>query len=262
MSSLSATLAVLSLFSAGDPVWTAERIIERLGYTRPTGYRYVRELVSTGFLVRVAAGSYALGPRIIELDYQIRQSDPLLHAGLPVIQGLVAECGCEINLIGLYGEQIVTTHQQHGVEHLPLSFGRGRPMPLFRGAGSKIIVANFARTKLRRLYDAHAADATAAGLGADWETFKATMAGLRRAGFARSDGELDTGFVGIAAPVFNADGEILGSVIAALSRQRLGITDLERLIDLMKAAGQRISTDIELLGHPRVREVAPSRGLA
>jgi len=253
VSTLSSTLAVLSLFSADEPVWTAERMIDRLGYTRPTVYRYVRELVNEGFLVRVAAGCYALGPRIIALDYQIRQSDPLLKAGLPVIHGLVASSGCEINLIGLYGDEIVTTHQQHGVEHLPLSFGRGRPLPLFRGAGSKIIVANFTNAKLRRLYATHAEQVRANGLGDDWDSFKRTMAAIRRAGYARSDGELDAAFAGFAAPVFNADGEILGCVIAALSRMRLGITDLQRLIDLMTAAGRRISADIELIGHPRVR---------
>lgn len=246
-------MAVLSLFSPNEPTWTAESIIEQLGLTRPTGYRYVRELVGVGFLVRVATGRYALGPRIIALDYQIRQSDPLLKAGLPVIQGLVAASGCEINLIGLYGEEIVTTHQQHGVERLPLSFGRGRPLPLFRGAGSKIIVANFASAKLKRLYAAHADDARVQGLGTDWNDFKRTMTAIRRSGYARSDGELDADFVGIAAPVFNADGEVLGSVIAALSRARLGITDLDRLIGLITSAGRRISSDIELIGHPRAR---------
>jgi DNA-binding IclR family transcriptional regulator len=253
LSSLSSTLAVLSLFSAGDPVWTAERIIERLGYTRPTGYRYVRELVSTGFLVRVASAAYSLGPRIIELDYQIRQSDPLLNAGLPVIHDLVQVSGCEVSLIGLYGEQIVTTHQEHGVERLPLSFGRGRPMPLFRGAGSKIIVANFPRSKLKRLYAGHGAEAGAAGYGADWDSFKTAMAALRRAGYAMSQGELDKDFAGVAAPVFTEDGEVLGSVIVALSRQRLGLTDLERLIGLVKSAGKRISERIALIGHPVMR---------
>ena len=254
MSSLSSTLAVLSLFSANDPVWTAERIIERLGYTRPTGYRYVRELVSTGFLVRVASASYSLGPRIIELDYQIRQSDPLLKAGLPVIRDLVAASGCEVNLIGLYGEQIVTTHQQHGVEHLPLSFGRGRPLPLFRGAGSKIIVANFPRARLRRLYAAHATTIQTAGLGADWDEFKDAMGKLRRSGFAMSQGELDADFAGVAAPVFTADGEILGSLIMALSRQRLGTTDLDLLVRLAKSAGQRISEGIALIDRPLLRD--------
>lgn len=256
MSSLSSALAVLSLFSADDPVWTAERIIERLGYTRPTGYRYVRELVATGLLVRVASASYSLGPRIIELDYQIRRSDPLLKAGLPVINDLVAVTGCEVNLIGLYGEQIVTTHQQHGIERLPLSFGRGRPMPLFRGAGSKVIVAHFPRGKLKRLYSGHADAAQAAGFGADWDAFKAAMAAIRRAGFAMSRGELDAGFAGVAVPVFMADGEILGSVIAALSVQRLGITDLDRLIGLVKSGGQRISDAVALIGRPLMRERA------
>lgn len=249
-------LAVISLFSADDPVWTAERIIERLGYTRPTGYRYVRELVRTGFLVRLASASYSLGPRIIELDYQIRHSDPLLKAGMPVIQDMVAISGCEVNLIGLYGEQIVTTYQQHGIERLPLSFGRGRPMPLFRGAGSKIIVANFPRLKLRRLYARHAEDVASAGLGQDWDNFKTAMAGLRRSGVAMSQGELDPDFAGVAAAVFTADGEVLGSVVMALSQQRLGMTDLGRLKDLVKSAGQRISEGIALIGRPLMRNQA------
>jgi len=254
LSSLSSSLAVLSLFTAEEPLWTAERIIERLGYTRPTGYRYVRELVVNGFLVRVATASYSLGPRIIALDYQMRQSDPLLKAGLPVINDLVAISGCEVNLIGLFGEQILTTHQQHGVERLPLSFGRGRPMPLFRGAGSKIIVANFPRAKLRRLYASHADKARAAGLGDDWDAFKSAMAAIRRAGYTLSEGELDADFAGVAAPVFTADGEILGSVIMALSRQRLGMTDLQRLIGLAKSGGQRISEGIALLERPLMRD--------
>ena len=35
----------------------AERIIERLGYSRPTGYRYVRELVATNEVTRIPHSS-------------------------------------------------------------------------------------------------------------------------------------------------------------------------------------------------------------
>ena len=118
---------MLGLFTEQHPTWSADAINEALGFSRPTGYRYVRELVSSGLVARIAPGTYALGPRIIELDFQIRLSDPLLKAGLPVIQELVESTGCEVNLIGLYGDHIVTTHQQPGIERLPLSFGRGRP---------------------------------------------------------------------------------------------------------------------------------------
>ena len=119
---------MLGLFTEQHPTWSADAINEALGFSRPTGYRYVRELVHSGLVARIAPGTYALGPRIIELDFQIRLSDPLLKAGLPVIQELVESTGCEVNLIGLYGDHIVTTHQQPGIERLPLSFGRGRPL--------------------------------------------------------------------------------------------------------------------------------------
>lgn len=254
MSSLSSMLAVLQLFSPEEPVWSADGLIEKLGFSRPTGYRYVREMITHGLLVRVAPGAYSLGPRIIELDYQMRQSDPLLNAGLPVIHDLVAQTGCEINLIGLYGEHIVTTHQQHGPENLPLSFGRGRPLPLFRGAGSKVILAHFARAKLRRLFEAHEAEARAAGYTEGFEGFKAAMATIRRQGHALSEGELDAAFFGAATPVFTGDGEILGSVIAALSRQRLNITDLDRLVAFMKAGAQRITASMAGMGRPVLRE--------
>ena len=72
-------LKVLDLFTEEAPALTADEIIARLKYSRPTGYRYVRELVAAGLLVRAPHG-YALGPRIIEFDRLIRRHDPLLTA--------------------------------------------------------------------------------------------------------------------------------------------------------------------------------------
>jgi DNA-binding IclR family transcriptional regulator len=78
-------------------------------------------------------------------------------------------------------------------------------------------------------------------LGSDWDSVRSALAQLKKQGHAVSQGELDPGFVGVAAPVFASDGEILGSVIAALTRHRLGITDLDRLIAKIKGGGQQIS---------------------
>ncbi|NBS63422.1 MAG: IclR family transcriptional regulator [Betaproteobacteria bacterium] len=263
MSSLGSSLAILSLFGPDRPTLSAEAITESLGFTRPTTYRYLRELVASGLLVRLAPGTYALGPRIIELDWQIRRSDPLLRAGLSVIPDLSSATGFEVNLVGRYGDHIVTTHQQHGLERLPLSFGRGRPLPPFRGAGSKIIVAHFPRARLRKLYDTHRADARDAKLGSHWEEVRLALAAIRRQGFAVSHGELDPGYVGVAAPVFAADGDILGSVIAALPRERLAVTDLERLTGRIRAAGQAISLRLAEFGdapnhHEGVTSIARS----
>ena len=79
MSSQKKMLAVLDVFTPAHPLLTAEDVMSRLGYSRGTAYRYIRELCDAGLLTRVG-GCYALGPRIIELDFNIRQWDPVLRA--------------------------------------------------------------------------------------------------------------------------------------------------------------------------------------
>src|SRR5690606_430214 len=78
MSSLTKMLSVLDIFSSENPSWTIEEMAEHLGYAVPTMYRYVKELTKAGLLRNISAARYGLGTRIIELDYQIRNADPLI----------------------------------------------------------------------------------------------------------------------------------------------------------------------------------------
>src|SRR5450631_1236728 len=103
MSSPARVLAVLELFSRERPVWHADQINEALSYSRATGYRYVKDLMEAGFLQKVAAGYYALGPRIIQLDYQLRQSDPVLQAAVPIVESLASRTGLDVVLSAIFG---------------------------------------------------------------------------------------------------------------------------------------------------------------
>ena len=235
---------MLDQFTDHTPVWTADRLIERLRLSRPTGYRYMRELVGAGLLSRIGAGLYSLGPRIIELDYLMRRTDPMLVASRSVISELVADTGCTVMLAGLYGDHLVTTHQESGIEALNLTYGRGTSMPIARGAGSKIIIAQFSRPRLTRLYEADPKSFKVAKLGTSLDTVRASLGAIRKAGFAITYGELDSGYVGIASPVFNRDRDVLGSVIAALSAARLKIIDLDRLCARVRAAGDAITASV------------------
>ncbi len=84
MTSPSRVFAILQLFDETRPVWHTDELKATLGYSRATGYCYVKDLVEAGFLKKVSAGRYALGARIIKLDYQLRRSDPVLLAAIPV----------------------------------------------------------------------------------------------------------------------------------------------------------------------------------
>ena len=96
-------LYVLELFSEARPVWSTADIIEALETSRSTGYRYIKTLHDAGLLTAVRNGYYGLGPRIIEMDLQLRQTDPLLLASHGVLEDLVDKIGHSALLCTAYG---------------------------------------------------------------------------------------------------------------------------------------------------------------
>lgn len=249
-------LAVLDLFTVARAVWTAEDIIARTGTSRPTGYRYVRELVAAGLLMRLTGGRYHLGPRIIELDCQIRATDPVLHAGQPIMKALADRTGCHVLLSNMYGEQVLNVHHEPGIEPLKITFDRGVPLPLLRGATSKAILAFLPRSRLKRIYDRHAAGIAAASLGRDWDEFRRSLAAIRRQGHAYTGGELDPPNVGMAAPVFAADGEVIGSLTLVTLDKRWALADQPQVIGLLRAGASEITDAIARSSPPTALNAA------
>jgi DNA-binding IclR family transcriptional regulator len=253
-------LSILDLFDKASPVWAADAICTRLACSTSSGYRYIRELCAAGLLTRISGGSYVLGPRIVQLELLMREIDPVSQTGQPLIADLVRQTGCDVLLANMYGDHIVNVLHERGVEHLPLSYDRGRPHPLFRGAMSKAILAFLPRSRALRLYNAHAPLAAESGMGHSWREFWQALQQIKKKGYSESYGELDVGVIGIGAPVFNGD-EVMGSVSIGCSRARLALLNKDTLIALLLATARRISKDVESIPHAEPAPAEPSPAL-
>jgi DNA-binding IclR family transcriptional regulator len=113
-------------------------------------------------------------------------------------------------------------------------------MPLLRGATSKIILAHLRSRTLKALFAREAAEIAAAGLGASWEEFRRGLAAIRRAGVCVSHGEIDAGRVGIAAPVFDRERTVLGSLSIALGEAHADASLVRRLAPLTTKGAREI----------------------
>ena len=244
MTSPARVFAVLNLFSEERPVWHTDQINEALGYTRATGYRYVRDLVEADFLKKVSAGYYALGARIIELDYQLRRSDPVLLAALPVMKQLAKRSHLDVALTALLGTKVVDMHRTTGAAETELMWGRGRPRPLFRGAAPKVILANLPRAQLVRIYETHVAEVAAAQMGMTWTEFRAGLSAIRRQGFYLSHGELQANGGAAAVPLFGADGEVVAALALVGPIEELDKLGLDSLKKWLLKAAQTIGADL------------------
>ena len=161
-SSLARMLSVLDLFSDQRLHWSAEEISAALGVSLPTSYRYLKTLSDAGLLQHGLDARFTLGPRSIILDHYIRQADLVLQCAMPLMKELVAQTGFDCVISSLHGDQLLDTHREYGTMPADLSYGRGRPRPLFQGGAPKVILAGLPTTQLHKVFDAHPADIAAA----------------------------------------------------------------------------------------------------
>jgi len=236
-------LSVLGLFTVEQPQWTVDDAAKQLGVSGPTAYRYFKRLTGAGLISPVSGASYTLGPAIIQMDRQIQVSDPMLRAARGVMHALIPRAGdgSALLLCRLFHDRVMCVHQVLGRgPQEPVSYERGRLMPLFRGATSKIILAHLPARTLKSMFEQNAAEIAQAGFGKSWDELRSSLAAIRRAGVAVTLGEIDPGRVGVGAPLFDRDRNILGSLSFALTAGRADNTLIGRLTPLLIAGAREI----------------------
>lgn len=256
MNAAAKLLEVLRLFAKGAPVWRVERIAAVLRVSQSTAYRYVAQLVRAGFLDPVASGAYVLGPTFVELDRRIRMSDPLLQAALPEMARLRKSSTkrAGIVLARYYRDCVMCIHSEYASADAPkVSYERGLPMSLFRGATSKAILAALPDRVLRRLYRAHASEVAAAGMGHDWKAFSTALRQLRSGESIVTRSEVSRGRLGIAAPIV-ADGAVLGSLSLVVPERDVAAAETKQMSAAIVRAAGRIGRCLarQNLGKPRL----------
>ena len=248
-SSLERMLRVLDLFTEASPIWAVDELGAALGYTRATIYRYVRELAEASLLFQVEAGRYALGARIITWDRQLRLSDPLVRAAQSLEPDLPQWSKHQVWLIcRLFKDQVVCIHQ-HGDLFSEVSYSRGSPRPLFLGATSKAILANMSSRQQSQLFLENPDEVRASHLGQTWEQFRRSLQQLRRQGYVASAAEIDPGVYGLAAPIFDNDGKVVGSISCLRPIQERDNAQEAQQGTQMQARAQALSQRMATLTH-------------
>lgn len=266
MSSLDKMLEVLDLFNENRTAVMAEQVAEELQVSRATAYRYLMTLTRSGLLSPGAGSSWVLGGRVIILDRLMRMSDPLLSEARAVIAVMEGQFNGVLLICSFYGDKVLCIHQHRTNQSVITSYTRGRPMPLFRGATSRIILAHLPPYQLRNLMLHRREEISAAGLGSTWDAFRDRLAAIRKRGYDVGLGEVDPGMVGVAAPIFRgkALAACMSVVVTDDEFKRVGEKTLAEMVRrAAQAIGERITPAIsEGEGDVGASGLPSSRGIA
>lgn len=239
--------AVLDLFSLATPVVGVDDVVERLGYTRSTAYRYMRELVEAGLVTPWAGGNYSLGARIIELERLTALTDPLYRAGREVMDAQ-AHGNSALLLHKLYSDKVLCIYKagpdvlEHAGKRITIRRARGIPFPLYQGAASLVMLPYLSPHRIRQTYLRDSVAIRGAGLGDDWEGWRRTLMAVRRAGYAVSDGQITPAVSGVAVPIVAPDGKrLLGSLARCYPTQLLPAASEEACAQELTLLSQQIA---------------------
>ncbi len=243
MKSLKKMLKVLRLFQADKLDWTVEEMVHALGYPQATVYRYVKALNEEGLLISVPGVGYTLGPRIVELDYILRISDPLIKLGRPFMLELVKEFPCYAMMFRYYQHKILCVHQERGGENFVSSHVRGMPSSLERGAAANVILAHLNRQKLQRLLDTPSAQAKTE-LPSDAGLLQGQLSHIKANGFAVTHGELTPGVCGTAVPIIDHRKNVVGSLLVSMPEKYATDPQLDQVVNRLKFCARVINTSL------------------
>jgi len=245
MSGAQRVMQTFGLFSAKRPTWTPEQAAKALGISRASAYRYFAILTRAHFIELASGRGYALGPAIVELDRQIRLGDPLILAAVDAMAALAKSTGGAILLCRLYKGRVLCIHQERGARAPGLvSYERGRPVPLYRGATSKAILAFLPRRELDVLIERDRAEIASARLPTDGAALQRLLEPIREKRYCTTAAEVDPEACGAAVPLFERS-RVIGSLSVALPFVAAKGDALERATRLLVRAGHRIEAELD-----------------
>lgn len=243
------TIDVLLLFDERRPLLTAAEVARELGIGRSTTYRYLQTLRSSGLVEEdPAGGGFRLGCRIFQLARAARRGmGGLSELALPFMRTVADETGEAVLLTRRAGAQVVCVERVDGDSHHPvrLTYDRGHVMPLHAGASAKVLLAFSAQRDVEEILSG---PLTLAPLTphttTDLTELRAQIERVRADGYMVSEGEVEQGVRGIAAPILDARGCAAASLAVIAPAFRLGDAIVPRVLLSVRTAaaaiGQRL----------------------
>jgi DNA-binding IclR family transcriptional regulator len=120
-----------------------------------------------------------------------------------------------------YRDRVLCVHQESRNADFATTYERGKALPLFRGAASRIILAHLPQRSIQRLYEADRQAFAEGRLGKSLDAVRSALKHMRQRGWDITESQVTRGVTGVAAPVFDDRGGVLGSLSLTVGRTKL-----------------------------------------
>lgn len=221
LSSVSAALRLLKVFSAEEPELGITTLANSLGLAKSTVHRLTSTLVSEGFLAQNPKdGRYHLSLSLFALGTLVRRRMDVSNEALSFLHELRDRTGETVHLAVLEQGDIMYMFNLESPQAIRMRSYLGVRKPAFCTSEGRAILAFSTPAVAAREIRSGLAGRTAKTI-TDPAVLRSLLAAVRVNGYAVDDEESEEGMRGVAAPIRDASGSVIAAVGIAGPVQRL-----------------------------------------
>ncbi len=230
-------LEVIRSFSASAPAQTLSEVASKTGLTRAGARRILLTLQTLGYVA--SDGKYfELTPRILDLGFAYLSSQPLWNLATPLLETLAEAVQESCSAGVLDGLDIVYVARVHTHKIMSTNLGVGSRLPAFWTSMGRMLLAGQPDDRLQALMAIRPREAfTRYTLVEDADLLTA-IDQVRHQGWALINQELEEGLISMAAPVLNAQGQVVAAINVSGQANRTNPEEMQARIlpPLLRAA--------------------------
>lgn len=239
---------VLTLFTTGPGTLGVSAVARELGLSKAVVHRILRTLTDKALLtVEPISREYRLGPAAAALGARALRDSSLRVVGVPVITELQRQTRETTTLSALVPGGRIYLDQRESTREIKMTVELGTRFPLHAGSSGKVMLAFLPESAREQILRAGLSRLTARTV-TDPEALRRELTEIRALGVAMSRGERQADAGSVAAPVFDVDGAIIGSVSVCGPLSRVDDDARERISPALRAAADTISRGLGWAG--------------
>jgi len=239
---------LLFLFSHNRPALSLREISVALEIPQSTAYRLLATCRKKQVIVRdPVTRKYVLDAGLLRLQAAIQANLDVTKIAIPYLEDLAARSGETSQLYLLQGHQVVCAEAVTSPNMIRFMPERGRGLPLHAPAAGRAVLAFLPGEFFARYIQQHGLRAMTPYTVTDSQELQRLLAQIRAQCFAVSFQQMYVGARGVAVPIFDHRGGVLGSLCISGPDPRFSEEAADALAPLLQKHARALSA---ALGRP------------
>jgi IclR family transcriptional regulator, KDG regulon repressor len=242
---LKRAVSILDCFSHDRPELGVREVSRMVGMSSSTAGRLMASMKDLGVLSQnPVSHAYSLAGKVLSWSGVYVTSLDVRNKAVPVMERLHSETLETISLYVIEGNERVCVERLESPHNVRIVARVGRRLPLYAGSAGKVFLAFMSQARRKAILDTTNFEPFTPKTFIDRIALEEELAMIRDNGYAVSVGEWILEASGVAAPIFDQNGEVLASLTISGPAQRFTPEKIQVYVSKVTSVACSISRDM------------------